>query len=175
MNNAQGSFQRIKVYRSLFVLTIILSIIGCSPENNPQQLEPTPSLELALGTTISAHKFTEISRPTRFPATPIPTELYPTWDSTDWTPSPSEIVASDSGNAFDFWLTSRFSVVLKTSDYPDEDFILHCVPDVVLGKISNVEHVPTDYYVIRYEGVGLGQCLIQNGQFEVTINIIDRP
>lgn len=39
----------------------------------------------------------------------------------------------------------------------------------------SVEPAPPDYYVIRYEGVALGRCLIRNGLFEVTINIVNHP
>ena len=164
-----------KIYRPLLFLILMFTFTGCSPANDQQQIEQTLSPDLATGTAIVARKYTEIVEVTRSPATPIPTKLYPTWDWTDWTPSPSEIVANDSGKSFDFWLTSRFSVVLKKSEYPDVNLELQCVPEIALGQISNIEPVPPDYYVVRYEGVRLGQCVIQNGQFEVTINIIDHP
>lgn len=89
-------------------------------------------------------------------------------------PSSEEIVASDSGKTYNFVLTSRFSVVLRESDYPAANLTLKCVPDVVLGLISNVEGAPPDYYVVRYEGSGIGQCILRNGSFEVTVNIIDQ-
>ncbi len=164
-----------KIYRPLLFLILMFALIGCSPTNDQQQIEQTLSPDLTTGTAIVARKYTEIAKATQSPATPIPTKLYPTWDWADWTPSPSEIVANDSGKSFDFWLTSRFSVVLNKSDYPEVNLELQCVPEVALGQISNIEHVPPDYYVIRYEGVRLGQCVIRNGQFEVTINIIDHP
>ncbi len=92
-----------------------------------------------------------------------------------WTPSAGEITVADSGRTIDFGLTSRFSIVLKESEYPIAALELNCIPEVVMGRISNVEAVPQDYYVLRYEGTGIGQCTIQNGGFEVTINIIDHP
>jgi len=41
--------------------------------------------------------------------------------------------------------------------------------------VSNIPVVPPNYYVIRYEGVEVGQCVIRNGSFEVTINVISNP
>jgi hypothetical protein len=135
--------------------------------------EPTLFAEQATGTAIMARKSTDIAEATMYPDTPFPTELYPTYDWAGWTPSPGEIVAGDSGKTFDLVLTSRFSIVLKEADYPAVNLELNCVPQVVLGRISNVEGVPPDYYVIRYEGSGFGQCIIHNGPFEVTINIVE--
>ena len=154
----------------IILLLTLFSIAGCSPIS-----EPSLSPELATDTAIVAKKSTDIAEATLYPATPFPTELYPTFDWGGWTPSPGEIVAGDSGKTFDFVLTSRFSIVLKEADYPAVNLELNCVPQVVLGRISNVEGVPPDYYVIRYEGSGFGQCIIQNGSFEVTVNIIDHP
>jgi hypothetical protein len=164
-----------KTVRSLLSLTLILIFAGCSLVNNQQLIEQTLSPDLATGTAIVARKYTQAAEATIYPATPIPTEPQVTMDWTGWTPSSGEIVASDSGKFFDFWLTSRFSIVLKESDYPVVNLELICNPEVVLGWISNVEPAPLDYYVIRYEGASLGQCIIRNGQFEVTINIVNHP
>ncbi len=103
------------------------------------------------------------------------TELYPTMDWAGWTPSPDMIVDSNSGKTIDFVLTSRFSIVLKEADFPAADLKLNCVPDIVLGRMYNDDGVPPDYYEIRYEGSGVGQCTIRNGSFEVTINITEHP
>ena len=89
--------------------------------------------------------------------------------------APLRTLLARSDKIFDSVLTSRFSIVLKESDYPAANLELNCVPDIVLGRISNVEGVPPDYYVIRYEGSGYGKCIIQNGSFEVTINITEHP
>lgn len=139
------------------------------------EIEPTLSPEQATGTAIMTRKSTDIAEASLYPATPFPTEVYPTMDWAGWTPSPGEIVASNSGKTFDFVLTSRFSIVLKEADFPVANLELNCIPQVVLGRISNVEGVPPDYYVIRYEGSGFGKCIIQNGPFEVTINVIEHP
>jgi hypothetical protein len=160
---------------SLLLLVFILLFTGCTTANGQKTIEGILSPHLATGTAIVAKKFTQAAEATMYPATPLPTEPQVTIDWTGWTPSAGEIVASDSGKSFDFWLTSRFSIVLKVSDYPAANLELTCNPEIVLGRISNVESVPPDNYVIRYEASGLGQCTIQNGQFEVTINVINHP
>lgn len=146
------------------LLFMIFSIAGCS-----STIEPSLSPEQVKGTAVISRKSTDIAEATLYPATPFPTEVYPTMD---WTPSQGEIVGSDSGNTFDFPLTSRFSIVLKEADFPAANLKLNCVPGTVLGRISNAEPVPPGYYVVRYEGSGIGQCIIGNGSFEVTINIV---
>lgn len=159
-----------RIAYSFLFLFLILSVAGCSSIS-----EPTLSPELATGTAIVARKYIEIAEATLYPATSFPTELYPTMDWAGWTPSPDMIVASDSGKTIDFVLTSRFSIVLKEADFPVANLKLNCVPNIVLGRIYNVEGVPPDYYEIRYEGSGVGQCTIRNGSFEVTINITEPP
>jgi hypothetical protein len=164
-----------KVKRSLIFLASLLTFTGCLPVNEQKPNERTLSLEQMTDTAIVARKYNEIAETTLYPPTPFPTELYPTVDWSGWTPAPGEIVASDSGKTFDFVLTSRFSIVLKEADFPAANLELNCFPQDVLGKISNVESVPPDYYVVRFEGTEIGQCNIQNGPFEVTIEIIDHP
>ena len=137
--------------------------------------QPTLSPELATGTAIVARKYTEAAEATLYPATPFPTELYPTYAWAVWEPSPDSIVASDSGKTIDFVLTSRFSIILKEADFPAVNLKLNCVPDIVLGRIYNVEGVPPDYYEVRYEGSGVGHCTIRNSSFEMTINITEPP
>lgn len=153
----------------IILLLILFSFAGCSSIS-----EPSLSPELATDTAILSRKSTEAAAASVVPATAFPTEVFPTFDWTDWTPSPGEIVASDSGQTYNFVLTSRFSVVLSELDYPIANLELNCVPNIVLGRISNVDVAPPDYYVVRFEGSGIGQCIIRNGSFEVTINIIDR-
>ena len=154
----------------IILFLILFSIAGCSSISGPIL---SPKQET--GTAIMARKSTDIAEATLYPATAFPTELYPTVDWAGWTPSPGGIVASDSGKNFDFTLTSRFSIVLKEADYPAANLKLNCVPEIVLGRISNVAGAPPDYYEMRYEASGIGQCTVQNGSFEVTINITDHP
>ncbi len=150
-------------------LLILFSAAGCT-----STLMPTPSPEKAIGTAIVSRKFTDAAAATLSPITSLPTEEYSTPDWSSWTPSPNEITAEDSGEIFDFVLTSRFSIVLRESVYPAANVVSNCVSDNVLGSISNVEPAPPYCYVLRYEGVGIGQCIIRNGLFEVTINITDQ-
>jgi|GEM_PF-2887969 len=159
-----------RIAYSFLFLFLILSVAGCSSIS-----DPTLSPELATGTAIVARKYFEIAEATLYPATSFPTELYPTMDWAGWAPSPGEIVASDSGRTIDFVLTSRFSIVLKEADFPVANLKLNCVPDIVLGRIYNVEGVPPDYYAILYEGIDGGQCTIRNGSFDGTINITEHP
>lgn len=151
------------------LLLILFSIAGCSSIS-----KPTLSPELATGTAVVSRKFTEAAKATLYPATPFPTELYPTMDWAGWTPSPDMIVASDSGQTYNFVLTSRFSVVLSELDYPKANLELNCAPNIVLGRFSNVDVAPPDYYVVGFEGSGIGQCIIRNGSFELKINIVDQ-
>lgn len=159
-----------RIAYSFLFLILILSVAGCSSIS-----EPTLPPELATGTAVVARKYTEIAEATLYPATSFPTELYPTMDWAGWTPSPDSIVASDSGKTIDFVLTSRFSIVLKEADFPLANLKLNCVPDIVLGRMYNDDGVPPEYYEIRYEGVDFGKCRVQNGSFEVTINITEPP
>jgi hypothetical protein len=174
MFRVQDSAYMKKTLHLLLLMTLIFAFAGCSSINGSQQNEPLSS-DQATGTAIVARKYTEITKATLNPMTPFPYEIYPTEDWTGWSPSPSEIGAGDSGKSFDFWITSRFSIVLKELEYPVANLELHCIPQIALGRISNVEPVPPDYYVIRYEGSRLGKCTIQNGKFAVTINIINHP
>lgn len=163
------------VFRTFLLLTLSFTISRCSSEVNSYPTDQNISPSLATGMAMVARKYTEIAKATLYPPTPFPSEVYPTLDWAGWRPSSGEIVASNSGKTYDFWLTSRFSLVLKESDFPKANLTLNCIPEIVLGQISNVEPVPPEYYVIRYEGSGIGQCIIENGQFEVTINIINNP
>ena len=160
---------------SLLTLTLVLILTGCSSVNSQLPAVGTFSPEMATGTAEVAEKSTQAAEATLYPPTPIPSEPQLTEDWTGWTPSPGEIVAADNGKVYDFWLTSRFSIVLEESAYPAAKLVLTCAPDVILGRISNIEPAPPAYYVNRYEGVALGQCTIRDGQFEVTINIVNHP
>ncbi|MFZ3069524.1 MAG: hypothetical protein WA110_00155, partial [Anaerolineaceae bacterium] len=132
-----------------------------------------PALFAAAGH--AAGTATQTPQASQYPLKSTTGEANPTMDWTSWTPAPEEIVAGDSGKSFEFWLTSRFSLVLKEVEYPAVNLEVVCEPADILGRISNVESAPPEYYVIRYEGSGLGQCTVRNGIFEVKINIIDHP
>jgi len=163
-----------RAFCSLLLMMFVLLFTGCSTANDQQLIEHALSLDMATGTAVMARKSTEAAELTMCPMTLLPTE--PEMIATiPWTPSPGEIVASDSGKSFDIWITSRVSIVLNKTEYPIANLEQNCVPKDVLGQVSNIPSVPPDYYVIRYEGVWLGQCIIRNGQFEVTIHVVNHP
>lgn len=130
--------------------------------------------DLATGTALVARKYTEAAELTRFPMTAQPTDAGP-FPTMAWTPSPSEITATDNGKSVDIWITVRVSIILDESQYPKENLVEECVPRDAIGRVSNIPVVPPPFYVVRYEGVKLGRCVIRNGQFQVVINIVNRP
>ena len=163
-----------KLFCSLLLVTFFLLFTECAIANVRQLPEHTLSPDLATGTAVVARKSTGAAELTMYPMTPLPTETGPIATML-WTPMPGEIIASDSGKSFDIWITSRVSIILNKTEYPVANLEQNCVPKDVLGQVSNIPVIPPDYYVIRYEGVWLGQCIIRNGQFEVTINVVNRP
>lgn len=150
------------------MLSLALALLGGCV--NASTLSP----EQATGTAIVAQKYTAAAEMTTTPATPAPTssEIYPTLA---WTPSSSDIVPSNSGSSYKYWITSRFMIVLNEVDFPQANLVVDCVPPDILGRVSNIPPVPSGYYVLRYEGTALGTCTIRNGDFVVTINIVEHP
>ena len=158
----------------MLLVTFFLLFTECAIANVRQLPEHTLSPDLATGTAVVVRKSTEAAELTMYPMTPLPTESWMIV-TIPWTPSPGEIVESDSGKSFDIWITSRVSIILNKTEYPIANLEQNCMPKDVLGQVSNIPVVPPEYYVIRYEGVWLGQCIIRNDQFEVTINVVNRP
>ena len=78
-----------------------------------------------------------------------------------------ELTANDSGKMFAYPVTSRFSVFLDEAHYPKQK--LRCSPGGIVGQISNVPVVPPPLYVVRYEAVSTGTCVLQDGDFSATI------
>jgi hypothetical protein len=149
-------------------------LVGCMVSNIRLPIARTISPDLATGTALVRSKFTQIVEMTAHPMTPLPTEQYSIVTML-WTPSPEDIVASDNGKSIDIWITSRVALILDSAEYPKANLAVVCVPDGVLGEVSNLPIVPANFYVIRYEGVQLGKCTIRNGQFQVTINVVEHP
>ena len=163
--------------KKTFSLLIFLAtlLVGCVVANNQMPIaQRTISPNLATDTALVGNKFTQAAEMTAHPMTPLPAEQYPTAIIL-WTPSPGEIVASDNGKSIDIWITSRVALILDRTEYPKANLTKVCVPDGVLGEVSNLPIVPPNFYVIRYEGVQLGKCIIRNGQFEVIINVVEHP
>lgn len=153
-----------KAFITMLILTFFF-FSGCSIMGNRAQAvqgqqtaiatAPAALLERTTATTIS-------------PQTAVPDE-----GGMGWTPSPGEILSSDAGKDFSIRITSRISLILREEEYPVADLELQCTPVDTLGRISNVPVVPAGYYVFRYEGVRAGVCTVQNGQFVITIKVID--
>lgn len=160
---------------ALIVAVVFLTVgTGCALiRQEPAVSAPLPG-ELATGTAIVARKYTEAAELTKYPMTPLPTEAG-TFPTMSWTPSPGEITARDNGKSVDIWITVRVSFILDESRYPKVDLVEECVPPDAIGRISNIPVVPAPFYVVRYEGVNLGRCVIRNGEFHVVINIVNPP
>lgn len=77
------------------------------------------------------------------------------------------ITANDNSKTFTYPLTSRFTVLLDKTQYPPEKLIWN--PDVILGKISNVQAETSNEFPIRFEAAQPGTAVMQNGDFSVTI------
>jgi len=99
--------------RDFFLLAALLVtlLVGCMAANVPQPIERTLSPDLATGTVLVSSKFTQVAELTMQPMTPMPTEQE-SITAMPWTPSPGEIVPSDSGKSIDIWITGRVSIIL---------------------------------------------------------------
>jgi hypothetical protein len=153
------------------LLVLVTGVLAaCSPVAGS-----TLSPDQATGTAVVGAKSSQAAELTANPIPPNAAELYSTPDWTGWSPSPDEITLSDNGQSFAIGITARISVVLDAAKYPAANLKLDCLPAGALGLITNVESVPPEYSIVRYEGVQLGQCSIENGDFEVTIHVVDQP
>jgi hypothetical protein len=88
-------------------------------------------------------------------------------------PAPVEnqyaITAADNGKTFSYPLTSRFSVFLDSTLYPQKN--LTCSPQGIVGSISNIAPAPSpNLYSVRFETVATGTCILQDGAFSATID-----
>lgn len=162
---------RIRVWA--WVIGVVL-LTGCHPTSSPTPPQPPLPPEAATATAALGAKLTAIAAATAYPATPAPSEEYPAVTES-WTPGANEIVADDSGKTYTIGVTTRISLILDRAAYPPEDLTVTCVPAEVLGRVSNLPQVPSPYYAVRYEGVKVGECLIRNGAFQVTIKVVEQP
>jgi len=84
---------------------------------------------------------------------------------------PFELTASSSGSAYTYPLTSRFFVVLDSTQYsPDQ---LSCAPAGILGGISDQPPVIAPLFADTFEGVATGTCMLRDGDFFAQITIVD--
>jgi len=80
-----------------------------------------------------------------------------------------ELTEQDTGKGFVYTVTSRFSVVLDAGRHPPE--ATRCTPEDLLGPISNRPSVAPPFAARRFEGLKPGQCILRNGDWQVTIVI----
>ena len=93
------------------------------------------------------------------------------------TPTPNltqqyDFTAQDSGRTVTYTITSRFEIFLNQQKYPKQNVELSCNPQDTLGSVSNLPSVAPPLYVVRYEGVQPGVCIIKNGNFLLTVRMI---
>jgi hypothetical protein len=81
-----------------------------------------------------------------------------------------EITAADSGKTFTYHVTTRFTVILDASKYPNAE--LACKPDEVLGTLSNIPALEPPFYAARFETVIPGTCMLSDRDFQVTIQVV---
>jgi hypothetical protein len=82
---------------------------------------------------------------------------------------PLELRKENSDERFIYGVTTRFTVVLNDNDNPQGH--LHCVPDGIIGAISNVPPESPPLYAARFEGVAPGSCALSDDNFSATIVI----
>ena len=157
--------------KKALITTLILTFFffgGCSIMDNRAQAVQGQQTAIATAPAALLERTTATVESTISPQTAALDE-----GGMGWTPSPGEILSSDAGKDFSIRITSRISLILREEEYPVADLELQCTPVDTLGRISNVPVVPAGYYVFRYEGLRAGVCTVQNGQFVITIKVID--
>lgn len=85
---------------------------------------------------------------------------------------PFEIHEEDSGGAFTYRLTSRFTLLLDSTKHPVSMLSVICAPEQSIGNISTIPAVDPPLYAVRFEGVLPGACTVSDGDFRVTIKIV---
>ena len=83
----------------------------------------------------------------------------------DW----AQITLEDNGKTFTYTITSRFGIFLDDELYPTKNFT--CEPEWVISWVSNYA-LRGRLYPIGYEAVIPGTCLLKNGDFSVTIEVV---
>jgi predicted small lipoprotein YifL len=178
--NARAHYNRLmdgKLRIFWLVCLGMLALAGCGKSATLPPANATADLASAHAsqTASMGDKQAQAARLTGVPsATSVPTST-PQPTVAALTPGPGEIVAADNGKTFTIGLTWRIALVLREDQYPAKDLTVTCTPGPVLGGISNVESAPAGYVVRRYEGVDLGQCVLRNGDFSVTVDVVDQP
>lgn len=99
--------------------------------------------------------------PTTAPATPMPglTQQY-------------TFTAQDSGKTIRYGITTRFSLRLHQQHYPPQKLQLSCSPQGALGTITNVPSAAPPFYTVAYQANEAGICTLKNGNFILTVVIV---
>lgn len=84
-----------------------------------------------------------------------------------------EFTERDSGRTLTYTVTSRFGIILNQQRYPKKNVQVSCTPPGAIGSVSNIPSVMPPLYAIRYQGVQPGLCTIKNGNFLLTVRIIN--
>ncbi len=85
----------------------------------------------------------------------------------------ADITLENNGQTFTYTVQSRFFVFLDDDKYPLSQ--LKCEPEWVIAYISNGSFRGPDRYPIYFEARRPGKCVLQNGDFSVTIVVAQRP
>ncbi len=101
-----------------------------------------------------------------------PTAAYSPQSTSTSVPSSTqyEITQADNGRTFTYNVTTRFSVFLDSTKYPKDE--LKCLPEGIIGSISNIPPFQPPQYVVRYETIQPGDCTLQDRDFHVTIKVV---
>jgi len=80
---------------------------------------------------------------------------------------PLTLHESDSGKTFRYSVTTRFTLLLDAAKNPQAH--LQCLPEGIIGSISNAPAVAPPLYAARYEAVAAGTCILTNDNFSAKI------
>jgi hypothetical protein len=84
-------------------------------------------------------------------------------------PNMVTITLMDNGSTFNFARTKRFSIYLDDTPYPLAEFI--CLPQGIIGMVSNGSALGPGVYPVTYEGVTPCSCTCVDRDFSVDIVI----
>jgi len=85
-----------------------------------------------------------------------------------------EISVKDNGRTFTYKVTGRFMVFLDRTTYPENEYT--CTPEGITAWVSNASGLYSpelNLTSVGFEGVQPGVCVLTNGDFSITIRIVD--
>ena len=86
---------------------------------------------------------------------------------------PTIITSANDGLEYQFGPSKPFDVILDSTKYDISG--LACHPANIIGYASNSSSVQPPLFTVRFEGVGLGECILSDGDFSVKIKIVMGP